>query len=132
MEEAIVAYLKNLSSLTALTANRIYWMQRPQGETALPTVVMQLISEGRELRNDGPDGLVEAAIQIDAYGSNLNQALDVSRVLVDELEGASFTQSGVTFQAVLVDTRRHALAETPMPPELKRVAMQMTFWHRMN
>ncbi len=132
MEEALVAYLLGLAPLTALVSTRIYWMRRPQGQTALPTVVLQRISTDREVRNDGPDGLIRTTIQFNVYANDLNRALDVGRVLIPELEGASFIQGDVEFKAFFVDTERHAMAEPPMPPELPGLSIDMSVWYRLS
>lgn len=132
MEEALIQYLLGLSPLTALTSTRIYWLRIPQGQSALPTVVLQAITSQRAVRNDGPDGLVSDVVQFAVYGASLSSALAVKRVLIEELEGLVVTTGGVHFQGLFVETDRQAISEPPVPPELPGYVVDMTVWHRPN
>jgi CRP-like cAMP-binding protein len=88
MEESLLALLLADPALVALTGPRMAWLERRQGG-ALPALVLTLISGAEGLTQDGPDGLGQYRVQIDAYGATYGDAKRVSRAVIALLHGYS-------------------------------------------
>jgi len=62
---ALIARLESAADVTALVADRIYWLVRPQGQTDdLPAIVLQLVSEERAQHLKGWQDMFEARLQV--------------------------------------------------------------------
>ena len=87
MEEQLRAALLASSGVTALApAPRINWGTHPQGEP-LPALVLNVISDAEGLTMQGPDGLSEGRVQIDAYAMTYGEAKTLSRAVRSVLHG---------------------------------------------
>lgn len=76
--EALIARLEADAAVTAIVADRIYWLVRPQGET-LPALVLQVISEERSQHLKGFDDMFEARVQVAAQSERYSE----SRTLIE-------------------------------------------------
>lgn len=81
MEELLREALLESTALTALVAQRVTWLERPQG-AALPAVTLQIASGPRSYTMAGPDGLIPYLIQVDIWGGTYASMKQVSRAVV--------------------------------------------------
>ena len=87
MEEALRTLLTSSAAITAIApASRINWGVHPQG-APLPALVLNTISDAEGLHMQGPDGLSEGRVQIDAYAHSYGGAKDLSRAVRTVLHG---------------------------------------------
>lgn len=87
MEEALRSLLLASSGVTALApAARINWGTHPQG-TALPGVVLNVISDAEGYTMAGRDGLSQGRVQVDCYATTYSQAKQLSRAVRAALSG---------------------------------------------
>lgn len=94
MEEDLRALLLDDAAVAALAAE-VSWGEHPQG-SALPGVVLTMISGAEGITMSGPDGLREARVQVDCWAEAYADALDLSRAVVAVLHG----HRGAAFQGV--------------------------------
>jgi hypothetical protein len=79
--EAIIARLEADAAVTALAGDRIYWIVREQG-SALPALVLQVISETRTQHLKGFDDMFEAQVQIAAHAERYSIARKLAECAV--------------------------------------------------
>lgn len=80
VEKAIFETIKTLAS------GRVYGLRAPQNVTA-PFIVFQRIDSERWRHVNGPTGMAQATIQIDAYAETLFAAKDLGLEIEDLLDG---------------------------------------------
>lgn len=80
MEEELRAILLASSGVTALVAKRVNYGTHPQG-TPLPALVLNVISDAEDLHMNGPNGLFQGRVQVDAYGMTYGTVKAVSRAV---------------------------------------------------
>lgn len=95
MEEAMTALLASVAG------GRRYWVRAPQGAVR-PFVVLQRISGVPDYHFQGPSGLVESRVQIDAYADTYSAVKATARAIKTLLSG----HSGGDIQAVFIDGER--------------------------
>lgn len=127
MEEALVAYLLAGSSLAALVGTRIHWVRSPQG-TVSPRVVLYRISGLRDMRMDGPTGLVASRVQCDCIGTSYGSAKATARALEARLSGYSGTTGGIVFQGAFLVGERDDFFDTDTPDKLFRTSLDFNIW----
>lgn len=107
--EAVVARLKADSSVTAIVADRIYWVVRPQDD-ALPCLVLQVVSEERTQHLKGFDDCFEARVQVAAqslrYSESRKLAEAAVAALIDVAECDDATGDNIIFWRGSVDGPR--------------------------
>jgi hypothetical protein len=86
MEQELVDRLLATAGLTALVGNRIDWLKRPQG-SALPAIVMQVVSAPYTYTMQGRTRLVGRLVQIDIWASAYPSMKAVGRALVAATDG---------------------------------------------
>lgn len=130
MEEALTSYLLADAQVSAACGQRVYWVLRPQG-SATPCLVLNVISDLPEYVMSGADGLSQTRVQVDAYGATYAAAKTAMRAAKNRLSGATFTQSGVTFQGAFVDGERDSFeAGSNTADRFFRVSVDFILWHR--
>ena len=87
MEEALRTLLTSSAAITAIApASRINWVVHPQG-AGLPALVLSVVSDAEGLTMQGPDGLSDGRVQIDAYAVTYGEAKTLSRAVRAVLHG---------------------------------------------
>lgn len=87
MEEELRALLVTAPAVTALVpATAINWGEIPQG-TRPPAIALHLIDNADGMTLQGPDGLWQGRVQIDAYALTFAGATMIARALRDRLHG---------------------------------------------
>ncbi|MGR3452880.1 DUF3168 domain-containing protein [Pseudooceanicola sp.] len=123
MEEELRALLLADSGVTALASDRVNFGAHPQGEP-LPAVVLNTISGAEGYTLSGPDGLLQARVQVDVYALTYGDAKRLARAVIAVLSG----YSGGSFQGVFHessrDSREDGEARRPF-----RVSMDFTVVH---
>ena len=115
MEEQLRAILLASSGVTALApAARINWGTHPQG-AGLPAVVLNTISDNEGLTQQGPDGLFEGRVQIDAYAATYEAAKQLSRAVRAVLHGYSGGGFGLVQHVATRDSREGGTNEAERP-----------------
>lgn len=102
MEEAVIAKLLATAGVAALVGTRIYPGSRPQA-SALPAVVMTVISKTPSYSDDGEDGIAEARVQLDCWGATYSSAKTLARAVTAALSAFGGTASGVVFHYIALD-----------------------------
>ena len=115
MEEQLRALLLASSGVTALApAARINSGTHPQG-AGLPGLVLNTISDAEGLTQQGPDGLFEGRVQIDAYAMTYGQAKQLSRAVRAVLHGYSGGGFGLVQHVATRDSREGGTNEAERP-----------------
>ena len=123
MEEQLRALLLASSGVTTLApAARINWGSHPQG-AALPGVVLNVISDAEGMVMNGPNGLSEGRVQIDAYADSYSQAKALSRAVIAALHGLRNTNFRLVTHVSTRDSREGGTNEAERP---FRVSMDFT------
>lgn len=85
MEEALRALLTGDAAVAALVpAARIAWDSAPQG-SALPLIVLRVVSGVDEAHMQGPNRMPEYRVQVDCYAATQASARQVSRAVKERL-----------------------------------------------
>lgn len=84
MEELLRARLLANSALVALVAQRVVWLERPQGAT-LPSITLQIVSAPRDYTLSGPQGFLRYLVQIDVWASSYKSMKQAARATVAAL-----------------------------------------------
>ena len=127
MEEAIRALLLANSGVSGLVANRVHWVNRPQG-SVLPAIVLHRISGQPDVHYRGESGLVQTRVQADCYGRTYASSVGVARALQAVLGGYSGTFSGVRFSPITIDSIRSDY-ESAEPDEIYLTGVDLLIWH---
>jgi hypothetical protein len=81
MQGALRARLLAATPLTALVAQRIYWVERPQS-SALPAITLQVVSDPRPQHLKGFQPLRETRVQMDVWGTSSAQNSAITEALI--------------------------------------------------
>lgn len=128
MDETVIQLLLAYQPLVALVGRRVTPALRDQGEP-LPAVVFNLVDGQADVVHDGPSGLSESRIQIDAYAETWDEVKAVSRAVRDCLDGYAGTpEDGVQIQAVLPLSVRDTPPDGTEADPTYRVSMDFTVW----
>ena len=123
MEEQLRAILLASSGVTSLVpATRINWGVHPQG-APLPGLVLNVASDAEGMVMNGPNGLSEGRVQIDAYAESYSQAKALSRAVIDALHGLRTTKFRLVTHVATRDSREGGTNEAGRP---FRVSMDFT------
>ena len=96
MPGALRARLLAAAPVTALVAQRIYWVERPQS-SALPAITLQVITELRDQHMQGFDGLTMSRVQLDAWALSFGSAKAIAEAALAALVPA-VVSNGIEFQ----------------------------------
>lgn len=114
MEEQFRAILLASSGVTALVGTRINWGAIPQG-SSMPAIVLNTISQNNGHTMQGPDGLQEARVQVDIYGTTYGATKALSRAVLAALDGYSGGNFQGIFHAGTRDGREGGTNEADRP-----------------
>lgn len=125
MEGALRARLIAAAPVTALAAQRIYWVERPQS-SALPAVTLQIIDDEREQHMKGVQGMLSTLVQIDAWATTYAAAKALKEAIIAALLPAN-TSNGIKFGRAFV--RNRDLSERTETQFIFRHSMDFTINH---
>lgn len=117
------------ATLPSLVGTRIHWVRSPQG-AASPRIVLYRISGLRDMRMDGPTGLVASRVQCDCFGTSYGSAKAVARALEARLSGYAGTTGGIEFQGAFLVGERDDFFDTETPDKLFRTSLDFNIWHK--
>lgn len=113
MQEGLRALLLADAGVSALVGTRVTWGARPQG-SALPAVVLHLISDVPGYTLAGDNGHRDSRVQVDSIGEGQPlSALNVARAVQAALSGYSGTVAGTIFQGIFIDQTRDLSEAAP-------------------
>lgn len=123
---ALRARLLAASPVTALVAQRIYWVDRPQA-AALPAITLQSISEDRPQHFAGFDGLDVNRCQVDVWAASYAQVQQVKEAVIAALVPES-TANGIHFARSFLDSIRD-LGERTETMFIHRASIDLMIHH---
>jgi hypothetical protein len=123
MEGALRA---RIVALGTAAADRVYWMDRPQG-TSLPSITLQMISGDREYTSDGLQATRDPRIQLDAWGASYGQAKGIVDAIISGLS-VSETNDGIAFEPARFENERDGL-ERLETTNVYRRGIDLIVWH---
>lgn len=125
LEQAITARLLGAAPVTAIAGARVYWDERPQA-SALPALVLQVISDPRPQHLQGFNSLRATRVQVDALAATRASA----RALIEAAIAALVPEAivgGITFNRGQVDGGggRPGPGETQL---VRRIIADLIIW----
>jgi len=127
MEEALVAKLLAVTTITTLVGQRITWGRRAQGGT-LPAIVLHRIDGNRDYHLGGPSGLVASRVQVDCWANTFGDAKRAARAVALAVSGIRFIQGAVRFDAILIIDERDSSDDLNGTP-LFRTSLDLAVHH---
>lgn len=132
LEEGLHAKLLAVGAVTALIgtgdAARLYPLVLPQqGELLFPALTYQRISAPRDSTHDGPEGLVRARVQIDAWARTFAEAKRLADAVRLALDGFKGHAGDVVVDRMYLDGDRDFFEGDA---QLYRVTQDWFVWHR--
>lgn len=127
MEEALTDHLMAQAGLTALVSNRITWGRRPQG-SALPAVVLHVISRTPQYTMGGASDITSQRIQVDCWGDSYGSAKATARQVTAALSGLKTTVGGVEFLGSFKEGERDSDEQGEGGGMLSRTSMDFIIW----
>lgn len=116
------------SRLTGLAGGRVYWASRPQ-TSALPAIVLTMVSDSREQHLKGFMDLQPGRVQIDCYADkDPFNAWSLAEAVIAAVVPAA-TTNGHIFSRAFVDIAPRDLIETQANITIFRVSMDLIFHH---
>lgn len=112
MQEDFINYLLGSAGLAALVSDRVYWIERPQGDP-FPSIVLTVISDNQGYRLRGRDGLSKARIQVDIYADTYADSLMIEKQIGHIFDPVKFSHGSTSF-TIFEDFRREG-RETSTP-----------------
>lgn len=125
MQGALRARLLAAAPVTALVAQRIYWVDRPQS-AALPAIVLQTISDDRPQHLKGFNDLRETRVQMDVLGTTYAQVRAIAEAAIAATVPEN-TGNGIIFNRALVDGARD-LGERTETQFIHRHSVDLLIW----
>lgn len=122
-EGALRARLTGAGSITTLTAQRIYWVTRPQA-TILPAITLQIIDEDREQHFEGFQLLQTVLVQIDIWAATYAQGQTLKEALI-AAAAPEVISNGIHFRRAFV--RARDLSERTETAFIFRPSLDFTF-----
>jgi hypothetical protein len=123
MESALRARLLAASPVTALVAQRVYWVDRPQA-SALPSITLQHVTDERVQHYTGFNDLQPGYVQVDCWAATYAQGKSLKEAVIAALTPA-VTANGFSFTRAFVTARD--LSERTDTQFIHRPSMDFTF-----
>lgn len=123
---ALRARLIAAAPVTALVAQRVYWVDRPQ-TSSLPAITLQTIIEDRPQTMAGFDGLDRSLVQMDVWGTTYAQVQQVKEAALAAVVPEN-TGNGVHFARAFIDTIRD-LGERVETQFIHRASIDLIIHH---
>lgn len=128
MEESLTALVLADAGVAAIVGTRVTWLTRPQA-SALPAIVLQLISAIPVDSDEGDSGLVASRVQIDGWATSPLDAKKTIRAVKQRLSGRQDQHSGTEFQGIFTEDERDAVEETHAGQVVYRAGLDIIIWH---
>ncbi len=125
MQGALRARLLAAAPVTALVAQRISWVDRPQA-SALPSITLQVISDERPQHMKDFNDLRDARVQIDCWALSYASASAIKEAVIAALVPEQ-TGNGIIFNRALVDGARD-LGERTETQFIHRHSIDLLIW----
>lgn len=125
MQGALRARLLAAAPVTTLVGTRVYWVDRPQA-SALPAIVLQVISDPRPQHLKGFEDLRETRVQMDVFGSSYAQVRTLAEAAIAAVVPEN-TSNGIIFNRALVDGARD-LGERTETMFIHRHSTDLLIW----
>jgi len=105
---------------------RVYWETRPQG-TALPAIVLTIVSDARSQHMAGFDGYQARRVQVDCYAGTYAEAAAMREAVIAAIVPGA-VQGAVTFLRGFVNNAlsRGEVTDTGF---VFRQMVDLTIWH---
>jgi Protein of unknown function (DUF3168) len=128
LREAVAAWLRSQSSVTAIVGNRIYFAQ-PSQRAAYPCCVIKVPTRKYGHNLGGADGTSVATVAITALAIAESQVIALAEAIRNFADGFRGTQSGVGILSCLIDDE--ADDETAPPDGSDNWIYQVTLEYRV-
>ncbi len=125
METALRARLLADTAVADLVAQRIYWIERPQG-SQLEAVTLQHVTDERRSSYDDHDGMQPGYIQADVWASSYAKGKAIKEALIASLATPK-AHSGIRFTRAFADARD--LSERAETRTIFRPSIDFTFFY---
>lgn len=110
--------------------SRVHWLVRPQG-SAIPAVVLTMVSRTPSYTMDGADGLQFSRVQVDVFASTYSEAKTAARAVETRVSGYSGTTGSTEFQLIQIDGERDIFeAGANDADTFARVSLDLLIHHR--
>lgn len=86
MDEALWEALTSDAGVSAIVGGQVYWSDYPQG-AAVPAIVLNIVSGSDAPTLQGTDQVWTYRVQVDCYALNRPQVRQLSRAVIDCLNG---------------------------------------------
>lgn len=86
MDEALWTALTEDAGVSAIVGTSVYWSEYPQG-ASVPAIVLNIVSGADQPTLQGTDQVWTYRVQIDCYAINRPQVRQLSRAVIDCLNG---------------------------------------------
>ena len=126
MQGALRARLLATPQVTALVAQRVDWVIRPQ-TAALPAVTLQTISGDRPQTHAGFEEMRTARVQCDVWATTYASARAITEAIVRALAPKA-ESNGVRFGRMFFEGDRDLLDTTATTP-IHRTSLDLIVWH---
>jgi len=123
-EAALRSRLTSAVPVTALVAQRISWVDRPQS-AALPAVTLQIIDDARDQHMGGFQTRLFATVQIDIWARNYGEGKTIKEAVIAAL-APEVTIGGVKFGAA-TNIRARDLSERTETQFIHRPSLDIRF-----
>ncbi|MDP3550611.1 MAG: DUF3168 domain-containing protein [Novosphingobium sp.] len=128
MEEDLVARLVADAGVSAIVDEAVSWFERNRDD-ALPAVVLQKVSPGREYSHDGPDGLDGPRVQFDCLGRTMDEAAALKRAVLACMEQGATVGDTVFHIAFLEGENWISQGEQDGGEALFQLSLDFIFYH---
>lgn len=130
MEESFRALLISSAPLVAIVGSDIYWNTIAQG-AGTDAVVMYLIGGGPGYHLQGPDGLTENRVQVDARADKLTDAWAIARTIKARLSGYRGSEGATFFNGIFLLSERQDYDNPGNGAQAyHRVSLDFQIWSR--
>lgn len=123
---ALRARLLSAAPVTALVAQRVYWIERPQA-SGLPAITLQTVSEVRQQHFLGFDGLDSSLVQIDSWAASYAQVQALKEAALDAIVPEQ-AGNGIHFARAFILSIRD-LGERTETQFFHRASIDLTIHH---
>ncbi|HEX8555777.1 MAG TPA: DUF3168 domain-containing protein [Sphingomonas sp.] len=126
MEAALLTRLTGNAPIAAIVNDRVDWFDRP---TTLPALTLTKVSPGREWTMDGPDGLDEPRIQIDAWATRKDTVGALAAAVLAEMEQERVAGDW-RFHPASVEFERWSVEDVAGVGPVFRIQQDFAFYHQ--
>lgn len=123
---ALRARLTTAASVTALVAQRVYWVDRPQ-TSSLPAITLQTIDDARPQTHQGFQSTRPSVVQIDTWATTYAQSKALAEAVIATLVPQE-TSNGIRFLRAFVEGVRD-LGERVETQFIHRTSIDLIVWH---